>query len=280
MAIERAEEARRMVQPKEEPQSKFPRLVGSSTDTSIHTLLPKQQPRPYTCPAKPSPAQQLPRLSQRCSKSKKSRGQTNILTILPPIRETPVSAKNLPPELADSVYRKCISVNPATPEHDTTEVYRKQHRFVIAALASNSSAGNPFQDYLLTCGVPSANGALAFWKECHVYLALQRTLPDSGDVQDHIRFRRARMLIVQHLLSNSELPVNLAPSMKESLVCLLRQDKADGLLQHAQNTVTTVGLYYSDTVNQTQGQRNLLLNHLLQFCFAERTMLQLSDFLY
>lgn len=115
---------------------------------------------------------------------------------------------------------------------------RLQKHLYVSAFAADQAAGFPLEAFLQRTGNPGAIKSMHFWHESVIYLSTKKTT--ISDHYDHIRLRRARQLIFQHLIKNAVEEVDIPTRLTAMLLNLLPIGKADDLLRCAQDSVSEV----------------------------------------
>jgi len=122
--------------------------------------------------------------------------------------------------------------------NDEHKNFYKNHQMIFAALASENLAGKPLRRFLKEQKVPDTGLALTFWNDCLVLLADIDTAASSYDVQEHLRFRKAHIFVLKHLLPYSNLRVCIGDDITESLIEQLPKGQGLDLIREAHNIVT------------------------------------------
>ena len=232
-------------------QSPLPAL-NERLDTSQKKSSATEGKRPNTSSDLRSPSSvkswKLPQLPKRPRTQQTARGQADILT-LPSIKEgtkqgTDRKASNQAnARPTDMTCKRTLSIHPV-PGIDATahskSAFRKANSYVINALAADQLAGGPLKTYVRGQSAGEVSLCLSFWQEAQTYLALQPAVADNSNITDHVRHRRARALVMRHLMATSQYHLPLPHTLQERLVHLLPKDEAGNLLRQAQDVVMGV----------------------------------------
>ncbi len=194
-------------------------------------------------PGQPAPTTSLPPLPNTITKE--STGKPFPLRSssfpLPPIGVSNVTESRVQEAMCISIPGTRSLVSPINWQQNndlSCRAVRLKKHLYVSAFAADQAAGFPFEAFLQRTGNPGAIKSMHFWHESVIYLSTKKTT--MADHYDHIRLRRARKLIFQHLAKNAVEEVDIPTKLTLVLLNLLPIGRGDEFLRCAQDSVSEV----------------------------------------